>query len=150
MKVKLKSGKIVDDHHWIYPIYYIKLLDRMINTIPDTEKTLKQNLRNRLSSFVKLISIKSWDVIEQEVPRVYAELVEKKSTRDKLIEWADEIKQREPFCMVCGSIKELHAHHMFYKSKLEGFQFNIDNGITLCRKHHAELHLGEKGYDLLK
>lgn len=42
-------------------------------------------------------------------------------------------------CAYCGS-QRLSTHHIFYKSKFPGLQFNLNNGIVLCKKCHEEVH----------
>ena len=54
--------------------------------------------------------------------------------------WMRAIKKRDKFCLICGTNKNLKAHH------LESFDINIkkrddlNNGIILCKKHHEEFH----------
>lgn len=54
--------------------------------------------------------------------------------------WMRAIKKRDKFCLICGTNKNLKAHH------LESFDINVkkrydlDNGIVLCNKHHEEFH----------
>lgn len=43
-------------------------------------------------------------------------------------------------CEICGSSNQINAHHIFYKSLYPKLMFNLNNGITLCKKHHQEIH----------
>lgn len=66
--------------------------------------------------------------------------IESHELRYMLISWAKMIKNRDITCTVCNSSKNLHSHHMFYKSKYPKLCLNINNGIVLCSKCHYELH----------
>lgn len=57
-----------------------------------------------------------------------------------LTEWARDIKNRDGKCMHCGSIMDLHAHHIKQKSTHPDLLLNLDNGITLCYRCHKAEH----------
>ncbi len=62
-----------------------------------------------------------------------------------LISWSKTIKKLDnKMCKNCDSIENLHAHHIQPKSLFPKLILNIDNGITLCKKCHYELHWGLK------
>lgn len=54
--------------------------------------------------------------------------------------WALEVKERDGACRVCSSKKTLHAHHVLPVALFPGLALDTDNGITMCRFHHIELH----------
>lgn len=68
--------------------------------------------------------------------------------------WADSVKDRDKKCVVCGSIKELESDHIIPLSVLINlhniknlqdardckYLWNVNNGITLCKKCHCEKH----------
>lgn len=55
--------------------------------------------------------------------------------------WRKAVYERDRFkCQKCGTNKDLHAHHIKEFSKHEALRYVVDNGITLCRKHHGEVH----------
>ena len=45
---------------------------------------------------------------------------------------------RLDFCAVCGVTEDLHHHH--FKAKIHGGDDLDTNMLTLCTKHHRELH----------
>ncbi|MFW6130472.1 MAG: HNH endonuclease [Atribacterota bacterium] len=56
--------------------------------------------------------------------------------------WSEEIKKRDGYkCVICGKRAEkgrgkgLNTHHILPK-EIKEFKEDIDNGITLCPKHH--------------
>lgn len=54
----------------------------------------------------------------------------------ELIRWAKRVKDRDSNkCVICGSERRPNAHHLIPK-ELKETRYNIDNGITLCPKHH--------------
>lgn len=42
-------------------------------------------------------------------------------------------------CWICGSIKNLNIHHIFYKNDLT----DAENLIVLCKNHHTAVHYGK-------
>ena len=57
-----------------------------------------------------------------------------------LLKWGKEIRDRDKKCLVCNGINELNAHHIFEKAKYPNLSLNINNGVTLCKKCHYEIH----------
>ena len=53
--------------------------------------------------------------------------------------WSRSVRKDKP-CVVCGQ-KAVHAHHLLYSSKYPRLSLNLNNGVPLCRGHHAEVHL---------
>ncbi|WP_323736316.1 HNH endonuclease [Methanosphaera sp. ISO3-F5] len=55
--------------------------------------------------------------------------------------WASDIKKRDSKrCILCGSKKELEAHHIFGISQYPYLTTELNNGITLCKKCHNNYH----------
>jgi len=51
-------------------------------------------------------------------------------------EWSKLVKERDNFkCVFCDETKMLNAHHIINRQN-EDLRFDINNGITLCSKHH--------------
>ena len=57
-------------------------------------------------------------------------------------EWRKAIWERDNFtCRKCGQKgNKLNSHHILSFTEYPEYKFNIDNGITLCRKCHKEFH----------
>jgi len=54
--------------------------------------------------------------------------------------WASLVKDRDKKCTECGSVYDLHAHHVKqYKSHPE-LRNDVNNGITLCGNCHRKWH----------
>ena len=55
--------------------------------------------------------------------------------------WHNKVLIRDNyFCQVCGSKKELEAHHLESFSSTPQLRTILSNGITLCQKCHKNLH----------
>lgn len=55
--------------------------------------------------------------------------------------WSESVKERDKgICQICFNKGNI-AHHIFYKSKYPKLSLNLNNGITLCKKCHKEVHL---------
>ena len=51
--------------------------------------------------------------------------------------WSKAVRQRDKVCVICQVDHHLSAHHLIPKEK-EEYRSNINNGITLCFKHHTK------------
>ena len=57
-------------------------------------------------------------------------------------EWAKAVKERDSNkCVICGETKMLNAHHLI-PWELEPFRHCLENGISLCPKHHTRYSYG--------
>lgn len=54
--------------------------------------------------------------------------------------WRKKVIERDKICQDCGSKNNLEVHHISFWSDDPVNRINIDNGITLCKKCHAERH----------
>lgn len=54
--------------------------------------------------------------------------------------WAKAVLARDNRCRCCGREDNLDAHHILPFSLVPDAKYDVDNGITLCRFHHIELH----------
>lgn len=67
----------------------------------------------------------------------------KRQTRngDLYDNWRAEVyKKYNKQCHVCGSVKNLRAHHLdCYKDHPEK-RTDVNNGVALCNKHHRQFH----------
>ena len=46
----------------------------------------------------------------------------------------------------CGCKKRLQAHHILTWAEFPALRFNVQNGITLCRKHHDMIKGREEAF----
>jgi hypothetical protein len=57
-------------------------------------------------------------------------------------DWAKAVKERDGNqCVVCGEKKSICAHHLI-PWEIEKYRFDINNGISLCFKHHTRYSYG--------
>lgn len=60
-------------------------------------------------------------------------------------EWRKEVLKRDEYkCTKCNNKKRLEAHHIKKFSKYKELRFELDNGITLCKECHKEIHRKRK------
>jgi len=57
-------------------------------------------------------------------------------------EWRTAVFERDDYtCQKCGKKGgELRAHHIDGYANNEELRVELSNGVTLCKKHHDELH----------
>jgi len=48
-------------------------------------------------------------------------------------------------CQYCGSDKDLQVHHIISRKNMNT-KFDVDNGITLCKKCHSRISLNSTSY----
>ncbi len=58
--------------------------------------------------------------------------------------WSKAIKKRDNICKLCNSKENLHAHHIQPKNEFPKQSLDLDNGVTLCKNCHYEVH----GYEI--
>jgi hypothetical protein len=58
------------------------------------------------------------------------------------IAWAKAVKVRDGFmCQICDDTDcYLHSHHCNSWDLFVDDRFDVDNGVTLCQKHHHDFH----------
>jgi hypothetical protein len=65
---------------------------------------------------------------------------------DAYKKWRMTVFQRDGFkCVECGSKKNLNAHHIIHWAETERgdpLRFDVNNGVTLCKKCHLKAHGG--------
>ena len=65
------------------------------------------------------------------------------SNDQRLKSWSAAVKERDMYkCTSCGSINNLHSHHIKSKRQYPELKYCIDNGVTLCSICHANVHGG--------
>lgn len=61
-----------------------------------------------------------------------------------LAEWKKAVKERDMFicqrCKMAGNSIQMQAHHKMPVWFMPELQYDLDNGITLCRRCHKQLH----------
>lgn len=55
--------------------------------------------------------------------------------RNRLAQWSKRVRE-VGCCAVCGSTKNLNAHHLLPKERYPEFKFKRINGLALCPNHH--------------
>jgi replicative DNA helicase Mcm len=54
--------------------------------------------------------------------------------------WRVKVIRRDGQCVICGSRKHRHAHHLDSAAYHMDKRFKVDNGVTLCRGCHTKYH----------
>jgi len=83
-----------------------------------------------------------------EIRIIVVERVQRRKTKNALLRandskhtaWAIKIKHRDNYkCQECGSEKRLEAHHIKNWNDFKELRYDMNNGITLCKKCHGKL-----------
>ena len=62
--------------------------------------------------------------------------LERRQTKRYFREWAALVKERDNRqCVICQKKERLNAHHIIPR-EIKELRFDINNGISLCPKHH--------------
>jgi len=55
--------------------------------------------------------------------------------------WRKLVYKRDNWkCKICNSKININAHHIFEGNNFPNLRFEVYNGITLCEKHHVQIH----------
>ena len=54
--------------------------------------------------------------------------------------WSKAVRSRDGKCLHCGSLSDLHAHHVKPKSTHPELKYELSNGVTLCYRCHKQEH----------
>lgn len=54
--------------------------------------------------------------------------------------WRVQVIRRDKQCVICGSKKHRHAHHINSASYFPEQRFDVDNGVCLCSECHTTYH----------
>jgi len=61
--------------------------------------------------------------------------------------WRIEVIRRDKVCQVCKALKNRQAHHLNHATYFQNERFDVENGITLCKRCHKSLHIDyHRGY----
>ena len=61
--------------------------------------------------------------------------------------WKNAVKNRDGHtCQLCGSQKDLVAHHIYNYNTHTQLRYALDNGITLCNKCHSSISWHEQEF----
>ncbi|MEN2765763.1 HNH endonuclease [Ornithinibacillus xuwenensis] len=112
-----------------------------------------ESLNEKIPKYVETIYREHLNIKKRHIIQL-REIMEGKS--DKVVEDREipklvklRVYQRDKGkCTECEKKEELHFHHIKYFS--EGGQHEVNNLKLLCRGCHAEVHKGEKVYNMLK
>ena len=66
-----------------------------------------------------------------------------KNSRDdfRFPEWSNAVKERDRYvCQKCGNKENLYAHHILPIATHPQLADDVNNGITLCKECHSEVH----------
>lgn len=66
-------------------------------------------------------------------------------------DWKRSVFERDNYtCQLCGSKKDLQAHHKLDFVEFPDKRFDVDNGLTLCRSCHNKIHYEEENQEKTK
>ena len=127
------------------------------NKINNTEFHKKELERKRLLRIRKyheqngIIKLREYRKKNPQVPlksylkslnKISSEVSLTASKYSKILKyWSLSVKKRDDYtCQICECKNNLISHHIFYKALYPKLSLNINNGITLCRGCHYEIH----------
>ncbi len=137
--------KLIDKAHYNngFLEYSFKFLDNL------TDNTIKTLLRYKNDDIGYILNIlEKYGFICRKQNKIliipfWLDKHDRNSYRYKL--WRSKVFERDNYeCKSCGSKKYLQAHHIirWENCKDKELRYDIENGITLCRKCHLKEHNG--------
>ena len=58
--------------------------------------------------------------------------------------WRAKVIRKDSRCVICGSLKNRHAHHINHASYFPELRFEVSNGVCLCANCHINFHTNFK------
>jgi len=110
------------------------LTDECLDVIGSVDASKFQKVAAKTIMSMKYGRAKTNDIIES-----FAVV---KNRNDGLVSrWKKKVFKRDNYkCQMCGSDKDIQAHHISHWSDDPVNRININNGITLCHVCHSEQH----------
>ena len=95
-----------------------------------------------VNQIIKLFDINHSEtiVLKQVYKKAIIPKVGKRKTGFLHQAWASLVKDRDKKCMECGSVYDLHAHHIKQYKDYPELRSDVNNGITLCGSCHRNWH----------
>lgn len=59
-------------------------------------------------------------------------------------QWKARVIRRDKHCIICGSHKNRHAHHLENGAHNPDLRFDESNGVCLCKHCHMNFHCNYK------
>ncbi|MCK9428748.1 MAG: HNH endonuclease [Candidatus Omnitrophica bacterium] len=73
---------------------------------------------------------------EKKITKAYLKKLAKRDSNKRYKEWGNSVKDRDGrACVICKETKLLNAHHIIPR-EIPEFRWDVDNGVSLCPKHH--------------
>lgn len=114
------------------------LLDYFVRSILQIVNPPKNNYEREMG--YKLYDDTKYIVLKQVKKRTEAPKVSKRKSGFYNLAWASMVKLRDGKCTECGSVYDLHAHHIKQYKSYPDLRYDVNNGITLCAVCHREHH----------
>lgn len=93
---------------------------------------------------ISVVNIPHGDLSECCSPSLQQSRSDSKTTA-----WKGAVKLRDGFvCRKCGHEDDLQVHHIIPVNKDPSLAWDINNGVTLCKRCHSKFHSGYGVYDL--
>lgn len=133
-----------------YQEYYDENLIPMVNFDPDDTIVWLNNVKTDSSSSVLsfMVNELNW-LLDLKPKTVVLKQIKKKSITPKTsknkrgfhqVAWASMVKLRDGKCTECGSVYDLHAHHIKPYKDYPELRHDVNNGVTLCGQCHRRWH----------
>ena len=142
LMARIRAGEEILKRYLDVPVDFDMAVDCMVAIMsPTATKYQKAAARVVLNKFFGVVETNN---MINDVAVVY-------DRNDALVRrWRKAVFKRDDYkCRNCGSNKRIVAHHISYWSNDPINRVNVDNGITLCSKCHAQEHEADSFYGLV-
>jgi hypothetical protein len=106
-----------------------------------SEETRRKRSQTEMGHLVSAETRAKMSAWQKGTKKTLSERVTLRGGRDYM-DWQEAVFKRDGCrCQKCGKKdKKLNAHHLWSFLANEDLRFNVDNGVTLCRKCHIRFH----------
>ena len=111
---------------------------RIAGVKTDSSSSVLSFMVNELNS---LLDLKPKTVVLKQIKK---KSITPKTSQNKRgfnqVAWASMVKLRDGKCTECGSVYDLHAHHIKPYKDYPELRHDVNNGVTLCGQCHRRWH----------
>lgn len=138
---KCQGEECEDDEEYIYTLFEVDPNDTHVVLSQVKTQSSASILSYVINEINWRLGIKVNTVVLKQIKKkTITPKVSKNKRGFHQIAWASMVKLRDGKCTECGSVYDLHAHHIKSYKDYPELRHDVNNGVTLCGQCHRQWH----------